>query len=136
MEIIYEKEQINKDWFDSLVNSLDNDEKAWRSVYFKALSYYCNNMTTEEEVVLQSALFDFFIYHPKEYMQLVGLMEIEKSDCYLQLFSTNVRDYINSENITVISMKNVAFKYCSDCTDEEIKSVYSYLDLAVKYQTD
>ena len=27
LEIIYEKEQINKDWFDSLVNSLDNDEK-------------------------------------------------------------------------------------------------------------
>ena len=136
LELIYEKEGINKDWFNSLVDNLGHKEKAWRSVYFKALSYFCNNMSKEEEGILQTALFDFFIYHPKEYMQLVRLMDIDKSDCYLRLFSTSVKDYIETEKITVVSMKNVAYKYCSDCTDEDVKMIYSYLDLAEIYQLD
>ena len=136
LELIYEKEEIDKDWFNSLVDNLGHKEKSWRSVYFKALSYYCNSMTNEEEAILQTALFDFFIYHPKEYMQLVRLMDIDKSDCYLQLFSSSVKNYIETGEITVVSMKNVAYKYCYDCTDQDIKMVYSYLELAAIYQLD
>ena len=33
-------------------------------------------------------------------------------------------------------MKNVANKYCIDCSDEEITLIYDYLDLAQKFQKE
>jgi hypothetical protein len=33
-------------------------------------------------------------------------------------------------------MKNVARKYCKNCSNEETEVLYQYLDLASKYQSE
>ena len=57
-------------------------------------------------------------------------MEIQKSDCFLFSISNYVRLYLSRNEITIISMKNVAKNHCESCTDSEIDFIYNYLDLA------
>ena len=62
--------------------------------------------------------------------ECIKKMEIQKSDCFLLSISNYVRLYLSRNEITIISMKNVAKNYCKNCTDSEIEFIYNYLDLA------
>ncbi len=134
LNLIYEKDTVLKPiFFDEILLKLKENEKPWRSLAFQSLGYYCQYLDIEQVSKLQSSLFNYFLYYPKEYMYEISKMNIGKSDCFLTLFSNYVQYYINNGGVTLISMKNVAFKYCDNCSDNDIFSVYQYLELASKY---
>ena len=137
LNLIYQKDtSLNNLFFEGILSKMETTEKDWRIHSFHALTYYCNNMNSNQKVELQLALFNYFLYHPDEYMQQVGNMKFSKSDCFLSLFSQYVQYYLTSNNITIISMKNVAYKHCDDCNDSQISAVYSYLELASRFQKE
>jgi hypothetical protein len=63
-------------------------------------------------------------------------MRIENSDCFLIAVSNYIHQYLIQNEITIISMKNLAYKYCKECSNEEIKFIYDYLDLANNFQKE
>ena len=63
-------------------------------------------------------------------------MEIQYSDCFLIAISSYVQEYLSQNEVTIISTKNLAYKYCKDCSNEEIKFIYDYLDLANNFQNE
>ena len=73
------------------------------------------------------------MHHPKEYLENIEKMNYDNSDCLLVSISSYIKDYLNQNEITIVSMKNVAHQYCLDCSDHEIILIYEYLDLAHRF---
>ena len=134
LNLIYEKDTIPSPiFFDEILLMLEENQRSWRSLAFQAIGYYCKHLEPEQESKLKTSLFNYFLHYPKEYMDGISKMDLIKSDCFLSLFSNYVQYYIQNGEITIISMKNVAFKYCDDCSDSDVLSIYQYLELASKY---
>ena len=123
-------------FLDEILLKLEENSEQWRLLAFQAIGSYCINADNSMALRLQTSIFNYFLYFPKEYISLVSKFEYEKSDCILELFSKYVQKYIQTNQITIVSMKNVAYKYCKGCTDSEISKIYQYLDLASKYAYD
>ena len=135
LNLIYEKDTIlSPVFFDEILLKLEDSQSSWRSLSFQAIGYYCGYLDTEQELKIQTSLFNYFLHYPKEYMYQVSKIDLVKSDCFLNLFSNYVQYYLQNGEVTIISMKNVAFKYCVDCSDSDISSIYQYLELASKYE--
>ena len=124
------------EYFDQVVEKLEDNNHAWRINAFHLLSIHCGNLNNNQQQNLKSSLFNYFLHFPNEYMSQIEQINITNSDCFLELFSDYIHHYLITHNITLISMKNVAYKYCNDCNDEEIKSIYSYLELASRFQKE
>ena len=110
-------------WFPSLFFSYKLNKKNQLKVNY------------EQNLLLEAAIFNYLLYNPKEYLENIEKMSLENSDCFLEKMASYVQEYLSQNEITIISMKNVAQKYCNDCKDHEIKLLYNYLDLVNKYQT-
>ena len=111
------------------------DPKYGKPYYLNALSMYCNKIDDEQNLLLEAAIFNYLLYNPKEYLENIEKMSLEKSDCFLEKMASYVQQYLSQNEITIIQYENVAQKYCDDCKDHEIRLLYNYLDLANKYQT-
>jgi len=134
---LHEKDTSFKyELFDQVIEKLEDNNHAWRINAFYVLSIHCGNLNNNQQQNLQSSLFNYFLHFPNEYMSQVEQLNITNSDCFLELFSDYVHHYLINHNVTLISMKNVAYKYCNGCNDEEIKSIYSYLELASRFQKE
>ena len=77
--------------------------------------------------------FNYYLHYPSEYMFKVEKMEINKSDLILAVISSEVQEHLSQGDVTILSMKNLVYKYCQNCTDQQIQQVYTYLDLAAFY---
>jgi|TARA_Y200000002_G_C22687733_1_gene666666 hypothetical protein len=136
LELIYKIDTtLSDNYFNIFIERLNNGSKIWKPYYLNALSMYCNKIDDEQNLLLEAAIFNYLLYNPKEYLENIEKMSLEKSDCFLEKMASYVQEYLSQNEITIISMKNVAQKYCDDCKDHEIKLLYNYLDLANKYQT-
>ena len=127
---------LKDEYFDQVIEKLEDNNHAWRINAFYVLSLHCGNLDDNQERNLQSSLFNYFLHFPNEYMSQIEQLKITKSDCFLELFSDYVHHYLITHNVTLISMKNVAYKYCIECSVEQVKSIYSYLELASHFQKE
>ena len=136
LELIYKIDTtLSDNYFNIFIERLNNGPKIWKPYYLNALSMYCNKVDDEQNLLLEAAIFNYLLYNPKEYLENIEKMSLENSDCFLEKMASYVQEYLSQNEITIISMKNVAQKYCDDCKDHEIKLLYNYLDLVNKYQT-
>ena len=87
--------------------------------YFNALTFYCKNLKINQKLELEAALFNYFIYHPKLYISNIKKMNYDNSDCLLVSISSYIQEYLSQNEITIISMKNLAYKYCKECSDQK-----------------
>ena len=131
LELIYHLDSsISDENFELLIHELDSGSIIWKKYYLNGLTFYCDRLNTDQQLKLESALFKYLIFYPKEYSECIKKMEIQKSDCFLLSISNYVRLYLSRNEITIISMKNVAKNHCKNCTDSDIDFIYNYLDLA------
>lgn len=134
LELIYQIDTtISKKYFNILLLKLNEGKAIWRPYYFNALSIYCNRITLDDQSKLEASIFNYFLHHPKEYLENIEKMNYDNSDCLLVSISSYIKDYLNQNEITIVSMKNVAHQYCLDCSDQEIILIYEYLDLAHRF---
>jgi len=137
LELIYKIDtSLSEENFKLLIKALNKSSEKLSPYYFNALTFYCNNLKINEKLELEAALFNYFIYHPKSYITNIKKMEIQHSDCFLTAISSYIQEYLSQNEITIISMKNLAYKYCKDCSKEEIKFIYDYLDLSNNFQKE
>ena len=113
---------------------LNNKTGLWKECYFSTMCIYCNSLTYEQEPQFQAALFEYFLHNPAEYLAFLDKTTFEISDCLLSKLSAYVNNHVLTDEITLISIKNVVYKHCSDCTDHDIEAIYIYLDLVKKFQ--
>ena len=137
LELIYKIDTtLSEEHFKLLIQALNKSSDELSPYYFNALTFYCNNLKINQKLELEAALFNYFIYHPKLYISNIKKMEIQYSDCFLITISSYIQEYLSQNEITIISMKNLAYKYCKDCSNEEIKFIYDYLDLSNNFQKE
>ena len=137
LELIYQIDTtFSMDYFNILIIKLNEGKDIWKPYYFNALSLYCNSISSDDKSKLEASIFNYFLHHPKEYLENIEKMNYDNSDCLLLSISSYIKEYINQNEITIVSIKNVAYKYCIDCSDEEITLIYDYLDLAQKFQKE
>jgi|TARA_B110000971_G_scaffold57270_2_gene58290 hypothetical protein len=137
LELIYKIDTtLSNENFQLLIKALNNSSDELSPYYFNALTFYCNNLEINQNSDLEAALFNYFIYHPKSFIFNIKKMRIENSDCFLIAVSNYIHQYLIQNEITIISMKNLAYKYCKECSNEEIKFIYDYLDLANNFQKE
>ena len=130
LEMIYQIDTaLSMDYFNVLLIKLNEGQDIWRPYYFNALSLYCNRIRMEDKSKLEASIFNYFLHHPKEYLENIGKMNYDNSDCLLLSISSYIKDYLKQNEITIVSMKNVAHQYCLECSDQEISLIYDYLDL-------
>ena len=91
---------------------LNEGKDIWRPYYFNALSLYCNRISLDDKSKLEASIFNYLIYNPKEYLENIEKMSLENSDCFLEKMASYIQEYLSQNEITIISMKNVAHKYC------------------------
>tara|TARA_Y100000589_G_scaffold229520_1_gene216901 strand:+ start:262 stop:813 length:552 start_codon:yes stop_codon:yes gene_type:complete len=113
---------------------LNNKTGLWKECYFSTMCIYCNSLTYEQEPQFQAALFEYFLHNPAEYLAFLDKTTFEISDCLLSKLSAYVNNHVLNDEITLISIKNVVYKHCSDCSDHDIEAIYLYLDLVKKFQ--
>ena len=137
LELIYKIDTtLSADNFKLLIKALNNSSEGISPYYFNALTFYCDNLKINQKLELETALFNYFIHHPKSYISSIKKMEIQYSDCFLFAISSYIQEYLSQNEITIISMKNLAYKYCKDCSNDEIKFIYDYLDLSNNFQKE
>ncbi len=137
LELIYKIDTtLSEENFKLLIEALNISSDELSPYYFNALTFYCNNLKINQKIELEAALFNYFIYQPKLYISNIKKMEIQYSDCFLITISSYIQEYLSQNEITIISMKNLAYKYCEDCSNEEIKFIYDYLDLSNNFQKE
>ena len=137
LELIYKIDtSLSKENFKSLIEALNKSSEQLSPYYFNALTFYCKSLKINQKLELEAALFNYFIYQPKSYISNIKKMEIQYSDCFLIAISAYVQEYLSQNEITIISMENLAYKYCKDCSNEEVKFLYDYLDLANNFQKE
>jgi len=137
LELIYKIDTtLSEENFKLLVEALNKSSEELSPYYFNALTFYCNNLTINQKLELEAALFNYFIYQPKSYISNIKNMEIQYSDCFLIAISSYIQEYFSQNEITIISMKNLAYKYCRGCNNQEIKFIYDYLDLSNNFQKE
>ena len=121
-------------YLNDIMAHLNNKTGLWKECYFSTMCMYCNSLTYEQEPQFQAALFEYFLHNPAEYLAFLDKTTFEISDCLLSKLSAYVNNHVLTDEITLISIKNVVYKHCSDCTDNEIEAIYLYLDLVNKFQ--
>ena len=137
LELIYQIDTtISMEYFNILLLKLNEGKDIWRPYYFNALSLYCNRISSNDKSKLEASIFNYFLHHPKEYLENIEKMNYDNSDCLLVSISSYIKDYLNQNEITIVSMKNVAHQYCMECSDQEIILIYDYLDLALRFQKE
>ena len=137
LELIYQIDtSLNSEYFKILLLKLNESKDIWRPYYFNALSMYCNKINQEDQSKLEASIFNYFLHYPKEYLENIEKMNYDHSDCILISISSYIKNYLKQNQITIISMKNVAHQYCLECSDEEISLIYDYLDLAFRFQKE
>jgi hypothetical protein len=135
LELIYQIDTtLNNDYLKILLLKLNDGSDLWRPYYFNALSLYCSKINQDDQSQLEASIFNYFLHYPKEYLENIEKMNYNNSDCILMSISAYINAYLKQNEITIISMKNVAQQYCIECSDEEISLIYNYLDLALRYQ--
>ena len=137
LELIYKIDTtLSEENFKLLIKALNKSSEQLSPYYFNALTFYCNSLKINQKQDLEAALFNYFIHQPKSYISNIKKMEIQYSDCFLIAISSYIQEYLSQNEITIISMKNLAYKYCEDCSNEEIKFIYDYLDLSNNFQNE
>ena len=137
LELIYQIDTtLSMEYFNILLLKLNEGKDIWRPYYFNALSLYCNRISLGDKSKLEASIFNYFLHHPKEYLENIEKMNYDNSDCLLVSISSYIKDYLNQNEITIVSMKNVAHQYCMECSDQEIILIYDYLDLALRFQKE
>jgi hypothetical protein len=137
LELIYQIDTtLSMEYFNILLLKLNEGKDIWRPYYFNALSLYCNRISLDDKSKLEASIFNYFLHHPKEYLENIEKMNYDNSDCLLVSISSYIKDYLNQNEITIVSMKNVAHQYCMECSDQEITLIYDYLDLALRFQKE
>lgn len=137
LELIYKIDTtLSEENFKLLIEALNKSSEELSPYYFNALTFYCNNLKINQKLELEAALFSYFIHNPKSYISNIKKMEIQYSDCFLIAISSYIQEYLSQNEITIISMKNLAYKYCRGCSNEEIKFIYDYLDLSNNFQKE
>ena len=46
---------------------------------------------------LEASIFNYFLHHPKEYLENIEKMNYENSDCLLSSISSYIKEYINQK---------------------------------------
>ena len=137
LELIYKIDTtLSDENFKLLIEALNKSSNELSPYYFNALTFHCNTLEINQKIELEAELFNYLIYHPKSYISNIEKMQIQNSDCFLIAVSSYIQEYLFQNEITIISMKNLAYKYCKDCSNEEIKFIYNYLDLANDFQKE
>lgn len=121
-------------YLNDIMALLNNKTGLWKECYFSTMCIYCNSLTYEQEPQFQAALFEYFLHNPAEYLAFLDKTTFEISDCLLSKLSAYVNNHVLTDEITLISIKNVVYKHCSDCSDHDIEAIYLYLDLVNKFQ--
>ena len=121
-------------YLNDIMVHLNNKTGLWKECYFSTMCIYCNSLTYEQEPQFQAALFEYFLHNPAEYLAFLDKTTFEISDCLLSKLSAYVNNHVLTDEITLISIKNVVYKHCSDCSDHDIEAIYLYLDLVKKFQ--
>ena len=121
-------------YLNDIMALLNNKTGLWKECYFSTMCIYCNSLTYEQEPQFQAALFEYFLHNPAEYLAFLDKTTFEISDCLLSKLSAYVNKHVLTDEITLISIKNVVYKHCSDCSDHDIEAIYLYLDLVKKFQ--
>ena len=121
-------------YLNDIMTHLNNKTGLWKECYFYTMSIYCNSLTNEQEPQFQAALFEYFLHNPAQYLSFLDKTTFETSDCLLSKLSAYVNNHVLNDEITLISIKNVVYNHCSDCSDHDIEAIYLYLDLVNKFQ--
>ena len=95
---------------------------------------YCNQLKIENNDQFSAKLFEFFLHNPSFYLSTLDKQTYFVSDCLLEKLNRYISSEVISEEITYMSIKNVAYTYCELCTDQQINAIYTYLDLIKNYQ--
>ena len=134
LQILYEKKLILKEEeCIELAMGLSLNDSIWRNYIFDALTKKCLECKFSEDAEISAHIFNYYLHYPSEYMFKVAKIELIKSDLLLVIISRQVQEHLSQGDVTISSMKNLAYKYCQNCTDQQLQQVYVYLDLAASY---
>ena len=76
LELIYKIDtNISEENFKLLIEALNKSSEQLSPYYFNALTFYCNNLKINQNLELEAALFNYFIYQPKLYISNIKKME-------------------------------------------------------------
>ena len=125
---------IRPEYLDEILNQINIKKGLWKELYFNVMCQYCNPLQTENKDQFSAKLFEFFLHNPSFYLTTLDNQTYSVSDCLLENLNHYISTEVISEEITYMSIKNVAYAYCELCTDQQINAIYMYLDLIKNYQ--
>ena len=125
---------LRAQYLDEIINQVNNKKGLWKELYFNVMCQHCNQLKAESKDQFSSKLFEFFLHNPSFYLTTLDKQTYLVSDCLLEKLNHYISSDVISEEITYMSIKNVAYTYCKSCTDQQINAIYIYLDLIEKYQ--
>ena len=122
------------EYLNEILNLINNKKGLWKELYFNVMCQYCNQLQIENKDLFSAKLFEFFLHNPSFYLTTLDKQTYLVSDCLLEKLNHYISSEVISEEITYMSIKNVAYTYCESCTDQQINAIYMYLDLIKNYQ--
>ncbi len=114
-------------------DSLICANKEWRNKHFKAFSIVISKFNEADKLKAEKDLFNYFLHYPKEYLHEIETLPLETSDMFLCMISNQIKEYLQSEKITIYSVINVTIKNCTECNDKITSTIIEYINLAGRY---
>ena len=125
---------LRVEYLNEILHQINNKNGLWKELYFNVMCQYCNQLKIENNDQFSAKLFEFFLHNPSFYLTTLDRQTYSVSDCLLEKLNRYISIEVISEEITYMSIKNVAYTYCASCTDQQINAIYTYLDLIKNYQ--
>ncbi len=125
---------ISDENFELLIHELDSGSNIWKKYYLNGLTFYCDRLNTVQQLKLESALFKYLIFYPKEYFECIkkitssvnDLLEIHKSrpsSLNMQLFfNAKYEELIKIYLPTSLSTRNEIYNLVSQLDPSRIKA--------------
>jgi hypothetical protein len=113
-------------------DSLSCSDSIWQKHYLHAIFKICIELNHEEKKYVGPNLFYYFLHHPESFYMQLNELTIDESDCILNLIGQEIKYNIEKGEITLISIKNLAFSNCISCSESQFFSLGKYIELADK----
>lgn len=118
-----------------ILDSLQSSDSLWRKKYIRAINLILPSLNPNDYPLVEQAVFSYFLHYPKEYISFLNNEGSPNLDLWTELMSKALKRATKPEDISHISVINLALSHCDNCSKKDKDLIFSYVKTLQSYST-
>jgi len=128
-------DSVNFDLKIDVLDSLETADTTWRKRYLLATNQLLPDLYEGNKQHVQKTLFSFLIHYPEELITHLDNDGFTHIDLWMKILSKALYNATQPEDITSLSVANVAIRYCENCSKKQQELIVSFIKSLENFTT-